>query len=337
MSGRHTKAELLNELGSVLVGPAWEPPPPRSPVVIDKPGLYFDVPFADYLNDPCSRPSLNPSVAKTLLSRSPLHAHHEHPRLGGGGVFRESKALDTGTVIHALVLGKGMTGGGQEYVELDFDDYKTAEARRRRDAVRASGRIPILKKHLEGCAEVARRLDDTIPAAAEREVTAVWESTVHVGMAPSGGPVLCRRRIDALVTGEGLVLDLKTCTDAARTSEGRSLVSFGRDMEAAATLDCLDALLPERQGRWRYVYVVAEIEEPYATVEAEVAGSLLELGRRKWRRAVETWARCTGRDEWPGPFGGRLRPEAPPWAIEADLDQQLAGKPADSGGEFFGL
>lgn len=298
-----------------------------------QPGLYGNVPFADYLADPCERPSLNPSTAKTLLSRSPLHAHYEHPRLGGGSRFRESKALDTGTVIHSLVLGKGATGGGQEYEAVDADDWRTKWAKEERDRIRAAGRIPILVKHLDGCAEVARRLDDVIPAAAQREATAVWESAIGF----TCGPVLCRRRIDAYLADDALVLDLKTCEDAARAAEGKSIVQFGRDLEAAATLDALETLAPELAGRWRFVYVVAEILPPYATVEVEISGSLLELGRRRWRRSVERWSECLGLDSWPGPFGGRLRPEAPSWALEADLDQQLAGKPANSGGESLGL
>ena len=35
------------------------------------PGLYANLPFADYLADPCEAPSLTSSLAKTLLERSP--------------------------------------------------------------------------------------------------------------------------------------------------------------------------------------------------------------------------------------------------------------------------
>jgi hypothetical protein len=289
------------------------------------PGLYGNLPFADYLADPCTSPSLNSSLAKTLLDRSPLHAFHEHPRLGGGGGERPTRAMDTGTVIHALVL-----GGGQEYVAVDADDWRTKRAQERRDEIRAAGQIPILARQLEACAEVARRLDDVIPADTQREVTAVWLSE---------GAVLCRGRIDALAAGEAMVLDLKTCEDAARAAEGRSVVSFGRDMEAASRLDSLETLLPALAGRLTFRYVFAEIEAPYAVVEAELAGDLLERGRRRWRLAVEQWAVCMESNSWPGPYRGRVRIEAPPWAMEAALESEirLGLGQRNSNAEFGGL
>lgn len=315
------KREMLAELGEALVGPQPEPLPPRSVVVLDKPGIYGNVPMADYHNDCCSRPSLTSSTAKMLLGRSPLRAWHFHPRLGGNGLFKESKALDTGSVIHALVLGKGMTGGGAEYVEIDAPDYKTKDARAKRDRIRAGGRIPILKTHLDACAEVARRLDDVIPASAQREVTAVWESPTG----PDREPMLCRRRMDALIVDESLVLDLKTCEDCVVAAAGRTIAAFDRDLEAAVTLDCLDTLFPDRAGRWAFRYVFQEIEPPYDRVEVPMAGAFLETGRNRWRRAREIWQWCMARNEWPG-AGARLSdvpPGPPAWYMERDFDEQL--------------
>jgi len=316
-----SKRELLTELGEALVGPQPEPLPPRPVVIIDKPGIYGSVPMADYHNDCCVIPSLNSSTAKMLLSRSPLHAWYFHPRLGGHGLFRESKALDTGSVIHALVLGKGMTGGGAEYEPVNADDWRTKWAQGERDRIRASGRIPILQKNLDACAEVARRLDDVIPASAQREVTAVWESPTG----PDGVPVLCRRRMDALIVAEDLALDLKTCESCVVAAQGRTIAAFDRDLEAAATLDCLDTLFPDRAGRWTYRYVFQEIEPPYDRVELPMDGAFLETGRSRWRRARELWQWCMTRNEWPG-AGKWLNgvPPAPPsWYLERDFDDQL--------------
>jgi hypothetical protein len=225
-------------------------------------------------------------------------------------------------VVHALLL-----GSGQEYESVPFASYTPKRAQEMRDEIREAGRIPILQGQLGACQEVAEKLRGVIPAGAQCEVTAVWESVA--GM--TCGPVLCRRRIDALLVDEALVLDLKTTEDAARTADPRQLAGLGRDMEAAATLDCLETLLPKLAGRWRFAYIVAELAEPFARVEVDIAGSMLELGRRKWRRAVELWGQCIETGSWPGPFNGHTRPAAPEWAINQEMDAQLAAHPGGGG------
>ena len=42
----------------------------------------LDVTHEQYLADPCATPSLNQSTAHVMLTKSPLHAWHQHPRLG---------------------------------------------------------------------------------------------------------------------------------------------------------------------------------------------------------------------------------------------------------------
>ena len=61
----------------------------------------------DYYRDPCAVPSLSQSIAHTLVTQSPLHAWSEHPRLGNQRK-PASKAMDVGSLIHKLVLGKGV-------------------------------------------------------------------------------------------------------------------------------------------------------------------------------------------------------------------------------------
>jgi hypothetical protein len=325
----------LNALGAVIVGAGEQAatlPAPAPMVVLDKPGLYANVPFGHYLQDCCERPSLSSSCAKALLDRSPLHAWYEHPRLGGGDLVEAPTVeMDRGTVIHALAL-----GGGQDYVAVPFADWRTNDAKKQRDDARAAGLIPILAFQLDACQEAAERIKPLLPADCEREVVAVWESESRVG-----APVLCRGRHDMVARHSAHAADLKTCRDAARMAAARSLVSEYRDMEAACRLDSLEVLLPDLAGRWSFSYLLIEPQPPYAAVRVDIAGPMLELGRRKWRRAVETWGGCLAggmeQHHWPGPFGGYSRPEPPPWALEADLDQQLAGLPANSGGEFFGL
>lgn len=272
-------------------------------------GLWPDVPHAAYHGDPCIEPSLNASAALTLLNRSPLHAWHQHPRLGGKPSTRSTDAMDTGSLVHALVL-----GGGLEFVLVEADDWKTKAAREARDEARANGKVAILARKMDECREVAVRVTWAVPEAADdREMTAVWRS----------GETLCRCRWDAFDGGSGIVYDLKVVEDAARAADGRNVVTSGYDLRAANQVEAVETLLPGLAGRASFRLIFVESTAPYAVVVAELAGDLLTLGRRKWQRAVESWDRCRTADEWPGPFQGRTRITAPTWALDADMDSQI--------------
>lgn len=296
---------------------------PAAPLVLEAAGLYANVPFAAYLADPCAAPSLTSSTAKTLLDRSPLHAWHEHPRLGGQAAKPSTRAMDTGTIVHALLL-----GGGQDFRVLPYADYRTKVAQEARDDAREAGLIPILQWELDECGEVAARLRSYVPAGGEHEVTAVWLS--------GEAGVLSRGRLDIVLARQGVIVDLKTCKDAARAAEGRNIIDYGRDMEAASRIDAIETLLPDLAGRVRFRYLFAEVEPPYAVVDAELSRTMLELGARKWRRAVDRWGECLTADRWPGPHGGKAVIEAPEWALANDMADQLRDNPS-TGGAYFGL
>lgn len=66
-------------------------------------GIHHGLDEATYHADPCPSPSLSSGIIRAL-QRSPAHAHHAHPRLGGA-VSESTQAQDDGAVLHALILG----------------------------------------------------------------------------------------------------------------------------------------------------------------------------------------------------------------------------------------
>ena len=70
------------------------------------PGVYYDLPEHEYHSDPCDSPSLSASIAQTIVLESPAHAWLQHPRFGGKQI-EPTKEMDRGTLVHALLLGKG--------------------------------------------------------------------------------------------------------------------------------------------------------------------------------------------------------------------------------------
>jgi len=176
------------------------------------------IPLADYLADPCETPSVSAHALMTLLSRSPAHAHREHPRYGAQ---RDdgSSAADMGSAAHAMLL-----GGEERIVFVEAKDWRTKAAQETRDAARAAGQIPILEWHRKDLAAAVHAALDALSDAsidfdpAQAEQTAIWQE----------GDLWCRARPDLIAPTARMVIDYKTTANAAPAAWIRStLVGAG--------------------------------------------------------------------------------------------------------------
>jgi hypothetical protein len=133
------------------------------------PGIYT-MPMADYLADPCPAPSLSGGLAHTLLTRSPLHAWHAHPRLNPN--YQPSDATpeqDEGTALHAAML------ENVDLVEvMDFLDFRTKAAREAREAARQAGRIPIKRDRWEAIRGVGEAVREQLRNHECADILAAW-------------------------------------------------------------------------------------------------------------------------------------------------------------------
>lgn len=279
---------------------------------ITEPGFYEMTPD-EYHADPCPAPSLSNSVAQILLDRSPWHAFHAHPRLNPFYVEDEgSKRLDLGSVAHALLL-----GAGRLIETIDADDYRTKDAREKRDAARKAGRIPALTADMDRAgtmAEIARKQIERVPEIAamvdspnaKSETVAVWRE----------GDCWARAMLDR--TDLRVVLDYKTCTNANPAALSRHLYGNGYHIQRGFYLRGLDAIDPAGAGRRKFYFLFQEIDEPYACTVMELDGTGATLGARQCDQAVRMWQQCIASGLWPSypPFVHRA--EMPGW-METDI------------------
>ncbi len=261
---------------------------------------------------------LSPTRAMRLIATSPAHCLVDQER---------TREMNRGSIIHAMVLQAGSPANycvvrrtDKNGFEDDAPDYRTKSAQEHRDLIIARGDLPILRKELASCEAAAaniRRLlgGEYLPGDGAFEVPVDWES--------DGVP--CHGKID--ITGEDLG-DLKTCEDARRASSDNNIYAMALDVQAAAYLDAWETLYPDRAGRTRFFLHFAEFEPlpngANNVITVEVAGSMLELGRSRWKRAKALWRRCHEHKDWPGYSREVRRAEAPPWALAADLNAELA-------------
>lgn len=285
-----------------------------------KPGIY-DMPMAEYLADPCPAPSLSGGAAHTLLTRSPLHAWHEHPRLNPAFTHDDpTPEQDEGTALHALIL------ENVNLVEvLEHTDYRTKEARAARDAARKAGRIPIKAarwEELSGVAQavraqLAQHLDagDAL-ANGKPEQVMLWQYQ----------DIWIRNRVDWLDNGpHGWLTDIKTvATTAEPGAFGRKLVDSGYAVSAALYLRGARELGLRPKG---YRWLVIERDPPHAISVVTMAPDLADLADRMARRALDTWRECLNANRWPSYPPMTAHIEAPGWAAMRWEEREIREKP----------
>lgn len=275
------------------------------------PGLYEGIPAAEYHADPWG-PCLSASMAHLLVSRSPAHVYARHPRLGNIPAEDETEAMDGGSVLHSLLL-----GSGPEVVVVEAKDWRTNAAKDQRDDARAQGKIPVLQARYEELAVAAAEIEKNLVRCLgislqdmAREVVALWEEE----------GVRCRARLDALDLAEGIIYDAKTVRDGAPAAFARTMIFNGLDIQHAAYRSAVAHLFPDLAGRVRLEFLRLELTPPYAVSRLGPGGSMRSHGESRWRRALAIWRRCVESGEWPG-YGGELHEvQAPPWALEEEME-----------------
>lgn len=264
--------------------------------MIKSPGIFLDMPSAEYFADPCPEPSLTQSIAKVLIERSPAHARLEHPRLAPPQEDEEPEkylaAQAIGNAAHKLAIGRG-----KEIAVAPFDDWRKGDAKKFKAEADAAGRVPILDKHFE-CAHAMVR-------AAQAQLTAIgWtdvfaEGQGEVVIAWHEGETWFRSMIDWMPSTR-ILYDYKTsAASLAPHLIAPKMETDGWHVQAAMHERGLDVLDPDNAGRRKFRFIAQENKPPYALLGVELDEHWLTLGRKKLEYAVGMWRACMASGAWP--------------------------------------
>jgi len=268
----------------------------------------------EYHADPCP-PSLSASIAHVLLRKSPGHAYLAHPRLGNGP--RDSaNFLDRGALAHRLIL-----GAGSDIAVVTADTWRSKKSQEQREEARAEHKIPVLERdHAVALADAervkAKMAKMGIVLAGESEVTALWGSQTL-----DGAMVQCRGMLDHL--DGATIYDLKTCRSAHPEACQRHIDEYGYAVQHAAYIEAIETLRPTLAGRVKFVFVFFELEPPYSVTPIRLSSEFRELGKRRWRRAVETWERCVRTGDWPGYTDDIIEVEPRAWVMAQETEEAI--------------
>lgn len=271
-------------------------------------GIHYDVPELEYH----ALPGLSSTGVKAMLDSPARYQHSRTHRV-------EKRAFDLGHAAHAVVLGVGLDvavipdellGAGGSLATKAAKEF-VAEAR-------AEGKVPIKAAENAAILQLADAVlmhPDAGPLLTNGapEVSILWDD-VDTG-------VRCRGRLDYWHESAGVVVDLKTTRSANPTEFTRTAANFGYDVQAA---HYLDGLTQAGGTATRFLHVLVETEAPHLVSVVELDVDYLAIGRARARAAIDLYARCVERDEWPGYPAGITRIAPPRWHSAPDLIEEYA-------------
>ena len=266
----------------------------------------LNVTAEQYFADPCDRPSLSQTIAHTLVTRSPLHAWTQHPRLGGQP-DEPTKDTDLGEVIHSLLLG---TAAPVSVVKAD--DWRTKAAQEQRNAARAAGHTPLLERQYDEILVASTKLMNQF-AGLGLSFNGMSEHAIEWEEPTQFGPVLCRGKLDHWRAPQ--ILDVKKIRSADPRTCAAHVERYGYHIQRAAYTSGMAKLHTELAGRLDFVLVFVELEPPYAVYPCRLDAVFAARGEQLWQQAVNLWAMCMRDNRWPSYTNTIATLDAPGWLV----------------------
>ena len=112
--------------------------------------------------------------------------------------------------------------------------------------------------------------------------------------------VLCKCRPDLYRPDLGIMLDLKSTTDAHPNAFARSVISYGYHTQEAWYAGGYRALQQNVEG---FVFLAVEKTDPFVCALYELPPSIVAEGQAIARKALARYAECAAADQWPGYSG----------------------------------
>jgi hypothetical protein len=122
--------------------------------------------------------------------------------------------------------------------------------------------------------------------------------------------VAMKARIDRLT--DDLIIDIKTTDDASVRGFGRSVFTFGYDIQAAHYM--------EMTGRNRFVFMAVEKVEPFAVALYELDSQVIEAAKIERRERIKLYASCLEMDFWPAYRAEIQTISLPTWAKKSEIN-----------------
>lgn len=285
-----------------------------------EPGIYSGVPFAEY----AQWDAVNSSFLWRLRRRSPRHAQYEreHPK-------EPTPAKRFGILVHLAILEPARF---QASVITLPEDPPRRPSQRQRDAkkpsqatieaidfwdawaVQSAGKLVVTAEELAAIQEIERGVRvqqcSGYVTGGRAEVCLVWRDR-ETG-------ILCKGRLDYLHEGwDVAIVDVKTTEDASFEAFQKDIYGFGYFQAAAFYMDGYETITGVRPKV--FTWLAVEKEPPYVAKPWDANEKIsLTPGQASYAEALERYAECIQRGEFPAYGDGPGVLGLSPWALRRE-------------------
>lgn len=250
---------------------------------MQKAGFIQNLPFSEYLQiDAISSHGL----MDVLQSPAHYKARKEEIRV-------TTPAMEFGTLLHSAIL-EPQRFLDSYIVQPDFGDLRTKAGKE----AKLAWQDTLKDYNIVVTAENAQKIVTIInkvhqhPVAANlfkngaSEVVGRWQDTRGVD---------CKMRADFIK--DGIIIDLKTTRNAHPSSFQRDAYNFKYDVQTAFYLEGFEIITGEIG---QYIIVAVESESPHEISVFAPDQAFIEIGQKRFRKALDLYADCKARNVWPG-------------------------------------
>lgn len=288
---------------------------------IKPPQLLLNLSEVDYHADPCEKPSLSSSIAVDLITLTPKHVWHKHPRFGNNKE-QSGEACSRGSMLHSLLF-----GGDNPYAPLPYSDFRTKEAREARDAVIASGKTPLTEEKYTSMMcdyeKMIGALHEQVSLMAENsncldgfhEASLIWQDNDGIHN---------RCRFDCVNFDNGFITDYKT-TSVPIHQWIKAFYRQHKDIQAAHYENGFFKYCGKKP---RFKLLVQETYAPYLAAVIEIDMFGMDFAQAKLAYARDIWKSCMETDVWPG-YPSRSHHISPPAWCETEFEMLRMSREID--------
>lgn len=234
-----------------------------------------------------------PGISKSGLARilrSPLH--YKTPQ-------KETAALVTGDAFHVATLEPNRFDREYTVLPASCSPGSGKGMKERKEQFLADNAQKTILSQLDydtarGMAATVHSNQDAIDLLSdgEAEISGYWYD-------PENPAILCKLRMDWINKKDRIIVDLKSCTDA-RFFKFRSDAFNNNNnyhMQAAWYLYGLTQIT--KVEHHDFYFIAIEKEPPYGVKIYKADKEMIQLGLMECQRALDIYADCLAKDEWP--------------------------------------
>lgn len=269
------------------------------------PGVYPDIDNETYHSVPgISKSGLD------LILKSPVHYK---ARYIDGIKTNQTPAMVIGSAVHTAVLepekftltytvtpeiNRRTKAGKQEWIDFqEANKGKTILTPEDLELVRAMASSVFENKTASGVL--------TNHDGGKAEQSFFWEDYAS--------ETLCKCRPDFL-REDGIVVDLKTTTDASPVGFAKACANFNYHLQAALYLEGVTLVTGRKHNH--FIFIAVEKTAPHAVGVYALDHEAIEIGRILMNTALGIYADCRNIDSWPGYVDRIEKISLPAWACK---------------------